>query len=487
MSKLKIMSGVRLTLFQWFIITSIVIGKSQSPDTKFVNPDNIWQVSSPGWITKASNWQISFSKDDTLIQGKYYYEEMIDNEENPGWKGTKKFYREEDGKVYVLNNNSELLEYDFNLLPGDSIIGLYLEKKYVRTLDYIITKDGLERKKLTLDLYCNGKFQNSVIWIEGIGEIKRRIASSCLIVDPEPSLDCFLQNDIIVFSNFGCLDPNRYKKMINFQYIWQVDVTKPALPGVTERLYRFGNGKKIDSEIYYELLQSEGFTKTSVVWFGTGKYFREADGVVYYYRNGVDVPYFDFNLKDGDEFDLFYGSVTHMSIKKSDTVYLADNKVRRRILLQCNPYVDESVATWIEGIGDISSFLYTYAPCTIDDPAEVLKLRCVLLASNYKEIFLGTGVQGCFKANANDVESKGTPFGRVYPNPAVDQVIFQSEYPLLGKVCLYDLSGKLCLTEYFDQGNLKVELNVSKLKPGIYIYKWYGSNNQHMFGKIILH
>lgn len=469
------------------VYTSFVCA-SQNNTLKYVNSSNIWQMSSPAWVTAADAWQVSFSKDSVLIGEKYYFEKIIDDKKNPGWKGTNSYFRQEDGKVYNLENQREVLHYNFDLNLGDSINVVDHGILNVILIKDTLTLDGQVRKKIVLNSNCNGSNQESIIWIEGIGEVKKgfSIPFSCTIADPEPSMDCFLQNDKVVYSEHFCLDPYEYKKMVSHQYIWQVEVTKSGLPGVIDRLYRFGYPKKINGQYYAELLKSEGHTKTSVLWEGTGMYFKEEAGVVYFLDNGMDIPHFDFNLSGGDAFAILYGVVTNVNVVKTDTIYLEDNRPRKRLYMGCDPLSDDYEAVWIEGIGDISSFLYSYFLCNLFDPAEVLNLKCVLLAVNYKEIFRADGVQGCFLAKVLNEENIQKENISVFPNPSLGIVKIKSEGPINGRMVITDCSGKILLTKVFDQGIKTEEINMESFPSGLYIYIWQDDGGKYFYGKIII-
>jgi len=59
--------------------------------------------------SQAADYQLSFRKDSILISGDYYYEQIIDDPKNPGWKGSNQFFREKNGKVYIRDNGKDEL------------------------------------------------------------------------------------------------------------------------------------------------------------------------------------------------------------------------------------------------------------------------------------------------------------------------------------------------------------------------------------------
>ena len=460
----------------------------QQKTLKFVHSENLWQMSRQAWISGPSYWQKSFSKDSIKIGDKYYFKEMKDDKFYPGWMDTGSYFREENGRVYELKDQREILHYDFNLNVGDSLLNEGNAKLKVKKVENIITSDGLSRRKLIFDRFCGGSPIGEVFWIQGIGEMEKGypLPLVCFTIDPEPVLDCFLQNGNVVYSHNVCLDPNLYKTMVSSEYIWQVNVSRPALPGVIERLYRFGPPKTINGKSYRELLKSEGHTPTSVNWSGTGMFFREEDSVVNYLENGVDIPYFDFTLQKGDKFDLRYGSTSSVFVIKTDTVLLADNKPRHRYYLGCDPSSDKHDVVWIEGIGDVYSFLFSYVMCSLLDPVETLELKCVFYADNYKDIFKADGVQGCFIANALDEKLDEKNVVKIYPNPSINEIEVEFQNPFKGSISIYDYTWKEHLKiDNIQQSKMK-KLDITSLPNGMYILIFKENNGKTFSKKLVV-
>ena len=128
----------------------------QQKTLKFVHSENLWQMSRPAWISGPSYWQKSFSKDSIKIGDKYYFKEMKDDKFYPGWMDTGSYFREENGRVYELKDQREILHYDFNLNVGDSLLNEGNAKLKVKKVENIITSDGLSRRKLIFDRFCGG-------------------------------------------------------------------------------------------------------------------------------------------------------------------------------------------------------------------------------------------------------------------------------------------------------------------------------------------
>ncbi|MBK9736201.1 MAG: T9SS type A sorting domain-containing protein [Saprospiraceae bacterium] len=479
------MKNSKLFILIMILLSYDAIG--QHGTLRYVDDRNIWQMSSPQWFSPAREYQISFSKDSIRLGDKYYVEEIFDDKNNPGWNGTGIYYREQEGKIYSWNGQNEELQYNFNLVVGDSIQASDLSKLMVKAVEYIVTEDGLTRKKIVFNVICNGLKSHDLVWIEGIGEPLGRFlpSQSCIIFDPSPSMDCFYQNDIKVFSSGHCYDPNAYKKLVSSDYIWQVDVTRDALPEITQRLYRFGPLKIINGKMVNELLQSEGHKPTLVSWSGTGMYFRQEGNKVYFLQNGEEILYFDFNLIKGDTFDLQYGPKTKVNVVKTDTIILLDNKPRKRLYLACDALSEHYEVIWIEGIGDLSSFLFSYVQCTLFDPAEFLDLRCVLL-TNYKEIFHDNDVQGCFIADVFSPLKPQIASIRIYPNPAEDMITIESSHSMTGYFMVTDISGQI-KNRLSMSSELLVSLNVAELNDGIYFYHMILRDGTNLTGKFIKH
>ena len=74
----------------------------------------------------------------------------------------------------------------------------------------------------------------------------------------------------------------------------------------------------------------------------------------------------------------------------------------------------------------------------------------------------------------------------VYPNPANDYIIFHRQYETssLGKLEIYDLTGKMMMQRTLDQTNQRID--ISNLPEGLYFYKLKSDHSILHSGKIVI-
>ena len=74
----------------------------------------------------------------------------------------------------------------------------------------------------------------------------------------------------------------------------------------------------------------------------------------------------------------------------------------------------------------------------------------------------------------------------VYPNPANEFVIFEF-IEQASSIEITDLSGKVLIRESVDSGDMQVQINVSELDNGMYMFRVFDeTKSQHQTGKIVI-
>jgi hypothetical protein len=105
---------------------------------------------------------------DTLINGKNH--SIVITDSGTGKWDTTHYYNliyEDSGKVYQNN----LLYYDFNMKPGDSLVYDTNDKIVVDSINHREMIDGDFRKHFYLSYFEDGQYISSFTWIEGIGSV----------------------------------------------------------------------------------------------------------------------------------------------------------------------------------------------------------------------------------------------------------------------------------------------------------------------------
>lgn len=462
----------------------------------FVNPRNTWSLYTYAWFNPESYSHARFSDQVTVINGREYRELLFENEKLPGWSGYSRFFREENGRVYSITGvKNEVLVYDFTIEKGDSLVYQefnYSTKMKVDSVDTIVTLDGVQRKRLFLSMYCQGLFAEKTVWIEGIGDIDTRTFNSmdfkCIIADPETTLICFYVDNLPVLNDWGCRNNlEGYLNMVDWRYIWQVDRQSAALPP-SMRLYRFSGQKEINGKVYTQLQHADNILPVSVPWTPSGKYFRYENGKLLKNADTTEHVVMDFSLIQGDSITInHHGSLLKIFILKTDTVIYKDNVPRKRLYLGCNsddePALDR---VWVYGLGDISIFLdYPQLECSLFEPETIDEVVCILYY-NYYDIYKAPGVLGCFKAATRPDETSQKPTILVYPNPASDLVTFSADVPLAGTLLIQHLDGRTAVKQNWPLSSESMEVNISGLLPGFYIYTLSNKSGRSYSGKLIV-
>jgi hypothetical protein len=179
----------------------------------------------------------------------------------------------------------------------------------------------------------------------------------------------------------------------------------------------------------------------------SGKIYKEENGRVY---EAVDVApglflVYDFNLKVGDSTRVLMGSNTISFVKciKVDTVIYNDQIKRRKLTVAC-PNKKEYV--WVEGIGELN-FYYSY--CNTEKYRGYLSCFKV----NGKVVYTRDESKDCWiSVDTDDVENE---LGRLFPNPAIDNLNIDQRYDN-HKFSIYNQLGGISKQGRIEDGKVDV-------------------------------
>jgi hypothetical protein len=141
-------------------------------------------------------------QDDTIVNGLLYkkiYESLDSIKQS--WKMTNNLIRENDGSVYLLSRNEEVLLYDFNLKAGDSIV---LNNMFGESYKWIVDSVdsvrilGIDLKRISLH-HIHGYLSD--VWIEGLGSLLGILNSGNFAFDFSTELLCVAQENSSIYNN----------------------------------------------------------------------------------------------------------------------------------------------------------------------------------------------------------------------------------------------------------------------------------------------
>lgn len=163
----------KLLFFTFLFVNTDIINAQYLP---FVSSKNEWIADYDVSIKNPANefQRLSFSPDSTLINGKYYRNLIYSFKETGALTLKGDFMREEQGKVYLYDNNmkKERLLYNMNYKIGDTIppSGVFGQPSArVINVGTIILKDNLPRKFYTY-LFNDDNCKSEVTIVEGMGD-----------------------------------------------------------------------------------------------------------------------------------------------------------------------------------------------------------------------------------------------------------------------------------------------------------------------------
>lgn len=195
---------------------------------KTIDYGKVWRRWSDLLASPSFVFEYKFNAD-TLINGKKYLRLFTKND--TGWEATHLFYREdESNKVYLYYQDQDVLIHDYRLEVGDTISMPNYDDVSDPSLnctwevfqkDTITLLNGEERLRLQLRNYGDPFISIVDEWIQGIGSTYRHVLSiyGCDLVEwPDQELQCFLENDEVLYTNsneLGCYYTSTDELVIN--------------------------------------------------------------------------------------------------------------------------------------------------------------------------------------------------------------------------------------------------------------------------------
>jgi hypothetical protein len=337
-----------------FLLSSFFVLYAFSQDSNYILPlltqNKVWTIAetSIGSHTPISTQSLKVWKD-TLINGENY-SIIVSNRGTDEWDTIHYYnlFREEMGKIY-----RDTLFYDFTMEVGDTL--KYSPENMV-ILDSIINKkmfNGEFRKHYYIDYYYYGKYNNTFLWIEGIGSVlglERPIA----VADEGGGgsyLLCVHENGEQIYQSpyyDGCYvkqEEDSILPLLSKDKIWSTGnfgyyPNPPTLIPSGSSYYKIWKDLQTDGKTYSLIISS------------TDEYHEKWDTIL---TNGLreeghkvywgNTLLYDFGMKAGDTIN--YGGNLWFVLDSIKPMQISNGDLRKHFYLSHTHHQ----VVWIEGIG----------------------------------------------------------------------------------------------------------------------------------------
>jgi hypothetical protein len=205
---------ITLTLFIVYVFN--VEGQNLS----FLDTINRWNIGThylhEGPFQPYNYWKTSILhvKGDTVMNEKQYRKLWVCGDSLCKNESLKVYIREDSSRIFLADKTEEVLQYDFNLVKGDTmIIDLLRENSrlyfiQIDSVRYIIMQDQNTRiaQYVTVSDHYYREYSFNDIFVEGIGSLKFGIQypSNLFITGDHyitPNLLCFYTDNSLVYNN----------------------------------------------------------------------------------------------------------------------------------------------------------------------------------------------------------------------------------------------------------------------------------------------
>ena len=436
------------------ILTVLFLNNLKAQDCTthtFVNPNNILKYSTFSTGFEVGSAKLTFSKDSFLLSQKYYKKLIVLDYEIYGFTENY-FFREQDGKVYLYQNGTENLLYDFCLNIGDSFNGGWT----VVSKTPISTDGGATtRNQIILQHNINGLQK----WVEGIGGLRMTLSSINFSLCEFYTTD---QNQVYYEPINSCTSPAKTRH-VSHENVWHLTVPQWVNPGYDYWLSFSKDSFLLDQRYYRKLISKKS---NSVDWKESDYYFREYLGRVFKkYKDEKEVLSYNYAAEVGDTLYSDQWPNKHFIVSEIENIITLDGITRRKMTVNSNCGGDGTTITWIEGIGETQSLDGLEIGCIVYDP--VPQFNC-LITNN--QIVYSNGF--CLSSTEpTDLYANIT----LVPNPTSDQITIQGDIQTIQSIQITDISGRVLLEKVIQNDP---SINVSSLASGIYICKIQGMNGK---------
>ena len=178
-------------LFALLLLIALVF-PTFGQNVSVLDPSLKWNIGShcvdEGPFNPYNYWKTSFlhTEGDTLMNEKHYKRLISCADSLCGKQSLKSYIREDAGQVYLANKTEELLQFDFNLQKGDTMIMQLFKRgdiitRYFIRIDSVKTLLWPDQKiritqYATVFSYYNSKHEEGYslndVFVEGIGSLK---------------------------------------------------------------------------------------------------------------------------------------------------------------------------------------------------------------------------------------------------------------------------------------------------------------------------
>lgn len=421
---------------------------------KVLNPNHLWYTVTSSIFTGAVNYGRHSITEDSILIGNHYYHRILYSQDSTGnnWQITKKYARELDGKLWLLDsmkNDGEVLVMDMNLEVGD-YLAINQGEDTLCVISTKIINDLAGQLRKVLELGCYPDQEPHISWIEGIGPQEGVFESTkgyCLVDFGNNNLTCFYSNGVRVLSNaFPCWDdpipPISYSDL-DPRSTWYSTTWKEEFGGEACELGINTINVTFNTVIKQQWCQILGVTDNGVYMSESTVPFHKKNNKMYFYEDNQWKLLYDFTAKVGDTVtyyisskagyyqlyglypDTVYTGPYQLVIEKIDYVFSESGQPLKRFKTEQIPNGNlekHFMGDIIEKVGSTSKLFGNYGVISLPECNNVPRLRCF---EEFPTLLYKLVPEACDTVSSlNDQMISGLS---IYPNPGIDQLVINKE------------------------------------------------------------
>lgn len=179
----------RLSAMVLLFVVQITTASGQTY-SNYVDPDHLWYKQQHFQTMAPQPRVVYFSMDSTLIDGHYYHEKLLSEQEDGGNPTSQGYFRQEGSRVYHRGHSSDILYFDMSLQVGEEL-KINSTNYVVFERDFVTYEDQIPRLRLMLACDADVDRENTYTLIEGIGFLEEHFDNCERLVDEALRLICY--------------------------------------------------------------------------------------------------------------------------------------------------------------------------------------------------------------------------------------------------------------------------------------------------------
>ncbi len=240
--------------------------------------------------------------------------------------------------------------------------------------------------------------------------------------------------------------------------------------------YKFYGDSILNGKTYHKLYESNDSNQVNWSLHFPFLWYERNDSVFQYYSSTIDTLVYDFNIQEGDSFNL--GNQDYMKVDSIRYLEWGGSLRKHWFFCKTNSDCSEWYRTiWIEGIGQLGLFTRS---SEIGIYGAYVQLLCFYENGNL--VYQNPNYNSCYVATSSKLTEDNSKKGINVFQSENGRIIIDNPDSEKGVIVFYTIDGRQINELKIESDNTRLDLKYS----GMIIYKFTNLNGKTQTGKILI-